>query len=148
MTDAAYHHPVALQGVIFTKSFVEAMGGHEPGSGAVVPAPTNAFDVQRDPQDPELYQVTLRSVVNPDRDRAYPYYVEMECLALLRVDKSLSDDEARRGALITGHNVLYGAVREATAWITGRQIFGPMILGLSVLRPQPASDTKEPAEQK
>ncbi|MFZ3160606.1 MAG: hypothetical protein WBI05_11840 [Rhodoferax sp.] len=37
----------------------------------------------------------------------------------------------------TAHNVLYGAIREAVSWLTARQPYGAVMLGLSVLQPAP-----------
>ena len=46
----------------------------------------------------------------------------------------LTEEEALRGVTITAHSVLYGAIRETVAWLTGRQVYGSLLLGLSVLR--------------
>lgn len=137
-------HPIQLQRLLFTKSIVEALEGHEIGP-VIVPAPTNKFSVVRDPEHKKHWQVSIRTLVNEARDVKYPYYVDMECLAQFVVDDTLNDDEAHRAAMITGHNVLYGAVREAVGWITGRQIYGSLVLGLSVLRPV-APEPVEPAK--
>lgn len=73
----------------------------------------------------------MSSKYNINGDSAYPYIIDMECIGFFSVDSKLSKDEAMRGVMITAHGVLYGAIREAVAWITGRQPFGPLMLGLS-----------------
>jgi hypothetical protein len=88
----------------------------------------------------------MRTVVNPEKDPAWPYHVEMEAVAFLTSDETLDQATARRGVLITAHNVLFGAIRENVLWITGRQPYGPLMLGLSVLSP-PLPGTK-PSEAK
>ena len=67
----------------------------------------------------------------------------MECLGIFLADPKLTKEEAMRGVTITAHGVLYGAIREAVAWITGRQPFGPLILGLSVLKTSQQNAVKD-----
>jgi preprotein translocase subunit SecB len=87
----------------------------------------------------------MKTVLNPDADPADPYSITMECIGVFRIDPALPEAEAKRGLLITAHSVLYGAIREAISWITARQPYGPLALGLSILStgqtPDPA--TKE-----
>jgi hypothetical protein len=59
----------------------------------------------------------------------------MECVAFFNVDDTLNEEEAKRGVTITGNSVLYGAIRESVAWLTGRQPYGGLLLGLTVLKP-------------
>ncbi|MEN9419419.1 MAG: hypothetical protein RI988_3039 [Pseudomonadota bacterium] len=77
----------------------------------------------------------MRTVINPSMEKTAPYSVEMVCTAILHADDTLTEEDASRGILITAHSVLYGAIRETVAWLTGRQPYGPLVLGLSVLRP-------------
>lgn len=140
-------HPISLEAVLFTKTFVQAMSGHElraDGQRAIAAQPENSIDVKKVEDRPNVYAATMTSVLNAAKDTAVPYYFEMECLALLRADDSLSEEEALRGITITAHSVLYGAIRETVAWMTARQPFGPFLLGLSILRPTPANAGSEP----
>jgi hypothetical protein len=66
----------------------------------------------------------------------------MECVGMFIVDETLPPEEAVRGVTITAHSVLYGAIREAVSWITGRQPYGQLMLGLSVLRPKTQDEEK------
>ncbi|MNR26436.1 hypothetical protein D3C85_1436470 [compost metagenome] len=76
----------------------------------------------------------MRCIMNASLDAALPYSIDMECVAQLTTDGTLTEDEAKRGVYITAHSVLYGAIREAVLWITSRQPYGPLQLGLSVLQ--------------
>ena len=100
--------------------------------------PENKIDLAAIEDNPGHYQVTMRSTFNSSGDPSAPYTIDMQCVGLFIADSSLSPEEAPRAVTITAHNVLYGAIREAIAWITGRQPFGTLVLGLSVLQsPQP-----------
>jgi len=87
----------------------------------------------------------MHTLLNQDGDPAAPYIIDMECIGMFIVDESLAAEEAARGVTITAHSVLYGAIREAVSWITGRQPYGQLMLGLSILRPK-SLDEKKPAE--
>jgi len=54
-----------------------------------------------------------------------------------RLPLAASGEEALRAATLTGHQVTYGAIREAVMWLTSRQPNGPLLLGISVLPPTP-----------
>ncbi len=82
--------------------------------------------------------------MNEEADPKFPYTIDMECIAVFTADDTLSEEEALRGVYITANSVLYGAIRESVAWITGRQPYGPLVLGLSVI--QPPAKTPEPAK--
>jgi hypothetical protein len=140
-------HPISLETVVFTKSFVQAVPEHEPptdGDLTLSIQPENKISVTKVEGKAGAYAATMSSVFNPTLDKSAPYYFDMECMAMLHADSTLSEDEALRGITITAHQVLYGAIREAVAWGTGRQVYGPMVLGLSVLAQRPAS--KEPSD--
>lgn len=139
--------PLQLERVVFTRFVVAAIPEHEPPESgrSLVNLPHNKVDVSKDPEQPRTYVVTMRTLVNPTKSKVDPYFIDVECLAVFIADEKLSDEEARRGVLITGHNVAFGAIREAVAWMTGRQPYGPLILGLSVLSPKPGA-TAEPAQ--
>lgn len=149
MTAAEKKHPITLETVVFTKSFVQTVVGHVPSeSRAVSINPENNINVSRLAGSAGTYSATMTSVFNPAMDQASPYYFDMECMALFSADETLAEDEALRGVTITAHNVLYGAIREAVAWLSGRQLYGPLILGLSVLTsPKKAEPAEEPQEQ-
>lgn len=140
-------HPIALETVVFTKTFVQAVLGHEfSGDNAVVVRPDNNITVTQVEGRPGTYAASMSSVFNPELDKSAPYYFDIECSALLHADGSLSEAEAMRGVTITAHSVLYGAIRETVAWMTARQTFGPLVLGLSVLR-QVANDESVESEK-
>jgi hypothetical protein len=132
-------HPITLERIWFTKSLVEAIPEYVPHDG-FVPPPHNELDVRKDASREGGYVALMRTVINPDKEKSGPYSIEMICMAALTVEGSLDEAEANRGVTITAHSVLYGAVREAIAWTTGRQPYGQLSLGLSVLRGKPKDE--------
>lgn len=129
------NHPIDLDAVVFTKCHVEALSKHVPPQGGTMAPPVqNEINVHQLDGEPRRWTAVMRSKMNEERDSTWPYVIDMECSALLTVDESLDETSARRGVTITAHSVLYGAIRETVAWLTARQPFGPMLLGLSVLK--------------
>lgn len=134
MTHKNEEHPISLENLVFTKCCVEAISGHDPEQVKESVAPANDIEIKPHPEQPRAWIAIMRTVVNAEKDAKSPYFVNMECMAILHTDESLDEKTAKRGVLITGHSVLYGAIRETVAWLTGRQPFGPLLLGLSVLQ--------------
>ena len=139
-------HPIVLEQVMFVRSTVVAIPSHDPTVEAPQVVPDNAITVSKAKDHAGRYNASMRTVVNANSDSAWPYFIDMECIAVLGADDTLTEEEAYRGVTITAHSVLYGAIREAVAWITSRQPFGPQMLGLSVLRPKQTANAA-PAEQ-
>lgn len=136
-------HPIVLENILFTRNIVIAIPGHKP-DGRLKEGPTNSLGVQKDEKEPRRYSATMRALMNEEADPKFPYTIDMECIAVFTADDTLSEEEALRGVYITANSVLYGAIRESVAWITGRQPYGPLVLGLSVI--QPPAKTPEPAK--
>jgi len=144
-----HNHPITLEGVLFTRRVVIAVQEHKPiESSKLVHGPINEINVQLMDDQPMHYAVTMRTRVNTESDPVDPYMIDMECIGFFIVDDTLTSDEAIRGVTITGHSVLYGAIREAIAWITGRQPHGQLALGLSVLAAKPAAKPASKAKAK
>ena len=138
------NHPIQLEQVIFTRSIVIAVRDHQPGDiPKIIIGPENGIHVLPIDGQEGKYQASMTSKFNTNADAAYPYIVDMECLGIFLADPKLTKEEAMRGVTITAHGVLYGAIREAVAWITGRQPFGPLILGLSVLKTSQQNAVKD-----
>jgi len=135
-------HPIVLESLMFTRSVVVAIPGHQVDPSMVKKGPENSLNVTKVENDRGLYSATMKMVMNLDGETTYPYLLDMECIGTLRADDTLSHEEALRGAYITANSVLYGAIREAVAWITGRQPYGSLVLGLSVLRSTPQPEAK------
>lgn len=134
------NHPITLERVLFTRSVVIALQEHKPiESNKLIHGPINEINVQLMDDQPKHYAVTMRTRVNTESDPVDPYMIDMECIGFFIVDDTLTSDDALRGVTITGHSVLYGAIREAIAWITGRQPHGQLALGLSVLAAKPGA---------
>lgn len=139
MSNATDIYPIQLDELVFLRCSVIAVPGHEPG--AKIASPDNHINVTQEPDDPRRYRVQMRTLMNQDMDKAIPYAIDMECLAFFTVvDPALSAEDSLRGVTINGNSVCYGAIRETVAWLTGRQAYGRLLLGLSVLRP-PQPDT-------
>ena len=137
---SAANHPIVLQNVVFTRSIVVAIQEFEQGdSPNVEQGPTNKLDVAPLEGQPGYYQAIMKSVLNPKGEKTSRYLIDMECVGIFFAAESLAPDEATRGVYITAHSVLYGAIRESVAWLTGRQPWGPLLLGLSVLQSKPAA---------
>lgn len=133
-------YPIILREVLFTKASVIAIPGHQPPVDGMTASPENNIAVTPDPEKPHHFVATMRTLINKERSTDSPYYIDMECIAVFTTDGSLSDEDELRGVTINGHSVCYGAIREAVAWMTSRQPYGPLALGLSVLRPQKRVD--------
>lgn len=150
---SAVKHPISLVRVVFTRSVIVSIPEHKPAEektaqlsdAKTITGPTNKIDVVQVTGMPGLYQASMRTLLNQDGDPIDPYIVDMECVGIFKVDGSLDAAEAIRAVTITAHSVLYGAIREAVSWITGRHAFGPLVLGLSILQPTPpkASTSKD-----
>jgi hypothetical protein len=132
---------------------VQAIEGFKPGPHNAVLSPKNQVSVQANPENEREMMCLMRTKFNEERSTDGPYFVDIECAARFSIrDVKLSQDEAKRGVLITGHNVAYGAIREAVNWITSRHVNGPLVLGLSVLQfkkepASPAVTASEPSPQ-
>lgn len=130
-------HPITLQKLFFTRSVVVAMADFVMQEGYEFPLPENHLNLSKSPEKPNVRVATMKTLLNPSDDKAHPYSIDMECVAVFVVDDTLTEAEADRGTLITANSVCYGAIREAIAWITGRQPYGELLLGLSVLPTPP-----------
>lgn len=142
--------PIELKQVYFTRSIVVAIAEHaqkentaDVSSPRVSSAPVNSINVSFIDGSDNEYVVVMQTLLNMDKDPSDPYMIDMECVALFHVSSELSKEEAMKGVTITGHSVVYGAIREAVAWITGRNPFGALNLGLSVLTPSKSNTTEE-----
>lgn len=112
-------------------------------------SPENHIEVQKIDGEEHRYVGIMRTIINPDERDSFPYHIEMECVGTFSTDDSLSEEDANRGVLITAHSVLYGAIRESIAWLTGRQPNGQLMVGLSILRSlkDTETETKVPKEE-
>lgn len=128
-------HPVVLENVYFTRSIVVAIPEYKPDDGMLADSPANAIDIATIDADAGRYVATMRTTMNQEGGPSAPYLIDMECIGTFVVDKALPQEEAHRAVMITAHSVLYGAIREAVAWLTGRQPHGQVMLGLSILKP-------------
>ena len=143
MKESTPPFPINLVQLHFVRSVVIAMPGYVRVEGEQQPAPVNKLNVTKAAVQSDTYQVEMLTVVNPEMDNIAPYHIEMSCIATLVVDQGLQEEEALRGVTITAHSILYGAIRESVSWITGRQPYGPYLLGISVLTPPQSAPSPE-----
>lgn len=130
-------HPVELKNLFFTRSIVIAMADHVPnGPNSIQIAPVNSLEVKKIENVNDEYTVAMRVLFNQEGDSSVPYVIDMECIAIFKIDVNIDSAEIQKHLTITGHSVVYGAVREAVSWITSRQPYGSLNLGLSILKPQ------------
>ncbi|MCB1955762.1 MAG: hypothetical protein KDG55_08795 [Rhodocyclaceae bacterium] len=123
--------------MFFTRSIVVAVPEYEPPEGKVEITPRNEINVKAINPERSVFMVTMKTSFNDEMDTRAPYMADMECVGFFNVDRAEvpSVEEAVRGVTVTSHAVLYGAIREAIGWISGRQPYGPLTLGLSILAP-------------
>lgn len=137
------NHPIQLNNVFFTRSVIISIPEHKPNDEVRArPGAENKITLNAIEGESGRYQVTMHTTLNLQGDPAEPYMIDMECIGVFTVDETVPADEIPRAVTITAHSVLYGAIREAIAWITGRQAFGQLMLGLSVLHTEKAETTK------
>lgn len=130
--------PLQLEQLFFTRSVVLAVSDHKPNGDQIGP-PDNSININKIDGMPSHFEAVMRSTMNLQAHPDQPYVIDMEAVAIFAVDATLSEEEAGRGVTITGHSVLFGAIRESVAWLTSRQPYGAVLLGLSVLPRAPES---------
>ena len=128
--------PIALESVVFTRSVVIAVKGYTEPDDNDQTGPANEITVAQHGENRNLYMATMMSKMNLDGSTRHPYIIDMECFGIFHVADEADDEVRSRGLLVVAHNVLYGAIREAVAWLTGRQANGQVSLGLSLLEPK------------
>lgn len=132
-------HPISLLGTYFTRISIDPIQGYSPIDIALtLQQPDNKLGFEKHPDELDVYIASMRTLFNQERDTGSPYAIDIECIGLFKIDSDqIKDDtEVAKAVTITSHSVLYGAIRETILWITGRQVNGPLTLGLSVLKPQ------------
>ncbi|WP_141738310.1 hypothetical protein [Acidithiobacillus caldus] len=137
--------PVLLEQVFFTRQSVISIPGYvrpdKPTAISIVPS--NTISLVPVPDRPKVYAAIMQTIFNQEQNPNAPYFIDMECHAIFIGKEESPDEEIQRAVAITGHNVAFGAIREAVYWMTGRQPYGPMPLGLSILQPGSPSDTEK-----
>lgn len=137
------NHPIHLNNVVFTRSIVISIPNFkEAKDGTGEPAPINNLDVEPIEDKKGHYQAIMQCKLNPAGDSSSRYLIDMECAGIFFAEDSLPKEEALRGVTITANSVLYGAIRESVAWLTSRQPYGTLLLGLSVLQPKTPTESK------
>jgi len=63
---------------------------------------------------------------DPAEPGSAPYHIWVEIFGIFRIPEERTDKE--RLLLLTGAAMLYGAIRELAAMVTGRYVFGSLML--------------------
>lgn len=127
--------PINLEAVYFTKNIVVSMPGHQPKlSGQIKNLPVNNLRLEELDASKKSFIATFTMKMNPQQDPDDPYYLDMECIGTFTIREDADYEEAKKGLLLLAHNVLYGSIRESVLWFTGRHPYGPINLGLTLLR--------------
>ena len=138
------NHPIALKNLFFTRIVVIAMAEHVPNAEKTIQiAPVTSLDIKKNEDAEDEYTVGMRVLFNQEGDSSVPYLIDMECFSVFKIDVNIDLNEIQKHLTMTGHSVVYGAVREAVLWITARQPYGPLTLGLSILKPPPIIEVNE-----
>jgi len=132
--------PINLMHVYFTKTIVYALPEHKHEAASVIKnLPVNNLKVEELDKEARTFIATFTTRINVEDDIVDPYHIDMECIGIFNVKNDADLESAKNGLVLVAHNVLYGAIRESILWITGRQPFGPLNLGLSILTPNSES---------
>lgn len=132
MSDAP-KYPIALEQMFFVRTCVTSVPEYDAAAKADL-RPENTLNVLPMEDTPNRFQAVMRTTMNLEMAKNFPYAIDIECMATLASDGTLSSEDAHRGATINGHSALYGAIRETVAWLTSRHPYGSLMLGLSVLQ--------------
>jgi len=133
MADSEF--PIQLERVVFTRSVVVSIQGHRPSDGEMALAgPENKVDVAAIEGDKNAFMATMSTKMNLEGSLEFPYTIDMECIGFFRVIDDKDEQAKTTGLVMVAHSVLFGAIREAVSWLTARQAYGQISLGLSVLR--------------
>ncbi len=134
--------PLTLVKVFFTRTMVVAVPEYKTAGVSLTMSPENSIDVKPVDGQQGHYAAAMRTMFNKACDPSAPYFIDMECIGIFTAKGAVSAEEAVRDITATAHGVLYGAIREAVSWITGRQAFGQLTLGLAILQPKEPGETR------
>ena len=143
-------YPIELKQVIFTNVCVLAIPDHQPATEfrKSKASLSNNINIELLNEELKEYAVSMTSQFNLAKDPMEPYAIDVSCIGIFQVvDPEMSAEEAIKAISMTGHSVVYGAIRETVAWITSRSIFGLFTFGISVLKPQPNPNPKAAAKK-
>lgn len=131
---------IQLKQVVFQRVLVDAV---VPPDGSV-PMEAAGFDfngvqfrVSLDAQpttgeggdESHAYVVALAIGIDAGEEASVPpYEIDVSALGIIEVSDVIEEAKRRDLALVNGGSLIYGAVRELVATITGRCIAGPLVL--------------------
>lgn len=78
--------------------------------------------------DSRTWWVGVNFVSVSDEEKRCPYAVEIKAAGLFTVDETIAEDKREAFVYESGAAMVYGAIREMVATITGRSVHGPFTL--------------------
>jgi preprotein translocase subunit SecB len=81
----------------------------------------------RSKENPEHWKVDLTVRSKPDK-LSQPYEFEIAITGLFKIPEEIGPDTDEKLIIVNGPALLFGAVREVIYSLTGRALFGPLIL--------------------
>ena len=79
-------------------------------------------------ENPKLFAVKLRIVVENKEGKLAPYDVDVEAAGIFEVLPSMPIEEREEFVLINGCSVIFGAIRDQLLTLTSRSVRGPLLL--------------------
>lgn len=142
--------PITLERYFFTRLIVISNPDHiENHDGRLDVEMESSLDVKQPPEETgSLFIAEQRVRLDATSNPQLPYTIDIECIGFFNMDSSLEVEQRLKAVTVVAHNVLYAAVREAILSATARQAWGPLSIGLSVLRPTTAGDDKVTSTKK
>lgn len=132
--------PIELKQLVFTNVNVHAIPSHTPssdGKESEVLLENNFNVVNLDPEN-KVYAVSMTSQFNLERDASVPYLIDVSCIATFAIiNDSMSEEDLLKALTVTGHSIVYGAIRETVLSLTSRSVYGPFTFGIDILQPPP-----------
>jgi preprotein translocase subunit SecB len=142
--------PITLERYFFTRLIVISNPDHiENHDGRLDVEMESSIDVKQPPEGTgSLFIAEQRVRLDTTGNPQLPYTLDIECIGFFNVDSSLEVEQRVKAVTVVAHNVLYAAVREVILSATARQAWGPLSIGLSVLRSTSSGDDKVTSTRK
>lgn len=136
--------PAQLESLFFTRLGVFANPDWDVTKYKNDPIQESVLDVTAVPGQEMTFACTQR-MKHDGQSTNSPYTLDIECVAVVRFTEPMSEADQVRRAHMLGHNTLYASCREAVLSATGRQVWGPFLLGFGILTPTPkeSQETKD-----
>lgn len=126
---------VSIVRYFFTKFCVVSNPDHaQNGIGFVNDPIESSLDVQQTEKGGNIYIAQQRIKLDATNNPSLPYSLDVECIGIFKVEPALEEKQRVPMIMTLAHNVLYPSIREAVLIATGRQPWGPLSIGVSILQ--------------